>query len=554
MASTALMLLWNIFAAIVQLSASSTAHPGRTMCEAARSHLNTLRPMVEKFTKNGNQAKIDRLFARIQAKSVPLMKEYPEQHAPTEVVNMNMPDALQDEIIRDVEFVKMVEQKMWDVMDTHATGYSIFSLAFENVMLFVPACTEFMEQNRAMIKGKLPWLDTCTCNTFLVSAGSGRKVYGTHKASSFGHRNDDMAPRDWLSPHSQMSFHTAITPTNATSAPFVIFDDHVPAVMNDDFLIDYLMKADLHPDMRETVKRAATALHPRLAQTSDLYPVMPTNLRPALRNFLLCNYLVQESCSEPSKFGGTGSYWDLEAGQALFFNNWRVHSDSGVMDLPHVTDEHPRISLDLRCYSKVEVPWPFNSDWEFYAALYPKLAIYEELAIECIARMFNYTSRWDFLQTVFPGNKLDNVMAAVGSVILQHASGGDYSLLSERAAPGMQRHFERLKKARAEGNDVNYKAFQACYKEYQVEFEDPAQVDINAHFSEQEVFVRALKYKIFSMRVKLGGPAGEVAILLACAVTVLFCSFTAVQAKRGLPVTVLLGLLFCCGSSKKKAD
>ena len=50
------------------------------------------------------------------------MKKYPEQHAPTKAVNTNMPDALQDEIIRDVEFVKMVDQKMWDVMDAQVTG------------------------------------------------------------------------------------------------------------------------------------------------------------------------------------------------------------------------------------------------------------------------------------------------------------------------------------------------------------------------------------------------------------------------------------------------
>merc|ERR1712137_343136 len=174
-------------------------------------------------------------------------------------------------------------------------------------------------------------------------------------------------------------------------------------------------------------------------------------------------------------------------------------------DLPHMTDDHARVSLDLRCYNKVPVPFPFNSDWEFYAALYPKLAIYEELAIECIARMFNYSSRWEFLEMIFPGHKLDNVMGSVGSVILQHAAGGRWSLLSEEALPGMRKHFARLQQARAQGGNVNYEAFQRCYKEFEVEFEDPSRVDVSAHFSARETFVRSLKYNFFKITVKLGG-------------------------------------------------
>lgn len=489
--------------------------------------------MVDKFTLNANQAKVDRHFARIQAESDPILIEYEEQHQPTEVIDMHFPEVLRDEVLKDVEYIKMVERKMWEVMDTQVSGYTIFSLAFENVMLFLPACIDFMDKNREMVKAKLPWMDTCTCNIFNIGAGNGRKAYGTHKASSLGHRNKHLAPRQWLSPLWQMSFHTAVTPTNSSASPFVIFDEHVPSSMNDDYLIDYLMRADLDPDVRESVKRAATALHPRLASTSDLYPKMPTNLRPALRNFLFCLYLMEKSCPDPSKWGGIGTYWELDVGQALYFNNWRVHSDSGLMDLPHVSDEQSRVSLDLRCYSEVPVPWPFHSDWEFYAAFLPKLAIYEELAIECISRMFNYTSRWEFLETVFPGNKLDNVMGSVGSVILQHAAGGRHSLLSEEAVPGMRRHFLRLKES---GGNVNYAAFQSCYADYKVEFENPSTVDISAHFSAKDIFVRSAKYRIFLARMMLGGQTSELLFVAACV------------------AALLMLLAVCCCPRKRKVD
>merc|ERR1712107_428555 len=98
-------------------------------------------------------------------------------------------------------------------------------------------------------------------------------------------------------------------------------------------------------------------------------------------------------------------------------------------------------------------------------------------------------------------------------------------LLSEEAAPGLRRHFKRFNEA---GGKVDYRAFQSCYKEFQVEFENPATVDISAHFSEHEIFVRSVKYRMFLVRTKLGGQAAEmtfvVCVVVALSVLVGWCT------------------------------
>merc|ERR1712087_1351 len=97
-----------------------------------------------------------------------------------------------------------------------------------------------------------------------------------------------------------------------------------------------------------------------------------------------------------------GSYWDLSPGEALYFNNWRVHGGSGVGSA-----EHDRITIDLRCFSEMDVPFPFRDSYDFSRRVSPDMVNSHEKAAQCLLRLFNYSSPDDFLDTMF-GRKMRN--------------------------------------------------------------------------------------------------------------------------------------------------
>jgi len=174
---------------------------------------------------------------------------------------------------------------------------------------------------------------------------------------------------------------------------------------------------------------------------------------------------------ETTKCGGdlsnsAGSYWDLEPGQALYFNNWRVHGDSGLGSA-----EHDRVTMDLRCFSETKVPAVFSDSYDWTRRLSPHMVNTYEKAGECLLKLFNYTSVDEFLKVVF-GREMPNGVsyyAGVGNLGLNDA--GVHSLMHENSLDGMRRHSALVREAYANDN-LNYDAFMSCYQDNVVAFDE----------------------------------------------------------------------------------
>merc|ERR1712222_66520 len=102
-------------------------------------------------------------------------------------------------------------------------------------------------------------------------------------------------------------------------------------------------------------------------------------------------YYLSTACSRDAP-EMRGSYWDLQPGQALYFNNWRVHGDSGLG-----SSEYDRVTMDLRCFSESKVPIAFSDSYDWTRRLSPHMTNTYEKASECLLRLFNYSSPNEFL-------------------------------------------------------------------------------------------------------------------------------------------------------------
>merc|ERR1712190_313677 len=85
--------------------------------------------------------------------------------------------------------------------------------------------------------------------------------------------------------------------------------------------------------------------------------ISATHLR-VLMDYLHAVYYETKACGNATA-DSMGTYWDLEPGQALHFNNWRTHGDSGLG-----SSEHERVTMDLRCFSEMKVPFSFRDSYE----------------------------------------------------------------------------------------------------------------------------------------------------------------------------------------------
>ena len=77
-----------------------TAERGRSLCAAATAQVEALTPAVEKTTAGLDAAAAEaRILHRLRAGTLePVRTAFPEQHAPTRVVRMRLPDDLRDRV------------------------------------------------------------------------------------------------------------------------------------------------------------------------------------------------------------------------------------------------------------------------------------------------------------------------------------------------------------------------------------------------------------------------------------------------------------------------
>jgi hypothetical protein len=487
---------------VTSTEAAGVARRGRSICAAARSHITMMEPQVRKLAADLDEREMHRRFYEGMIGQDTIYIAFPEQDVPTKVIQMEFPESLRGQVMKDVRIVKDIQRALLDVMGgKNVTGYNPFSLEFENALLFHPTCAEFMELNRALVHEHFAEAHTCHCNLFTVEAKKGNLAYGLHHASSIGFEAPTVFKRRWFGPDAHKSFHTAVTPTDINSSPFTMFDGVSPELFNTEFLRGYFRTygiPELAPDSAKLVHAAAIAFKDRLVAFHHLR---------LLQDYLhAMYYYASQQCSSSSS-SEVGTYWELQPGQALHFNNWRVHADNELG-----TDDNERVTIDLRCWSKMEIPFPFRNEFDFLRSVTPKYPIVQELSMVCLATLFNYSGPEEFLETIFSGQVPVPMSYVVGSIFWNYVNGGVYSLLHEDNAKGLRRHHSRVRQAYDAGG-LNFDAFQSCYSKHRKMFEDPDKnIRIGDFSSPTEQAVSLLKLMVFRGRC-LAGREGELFLM-----------------------------------------
>lgn len=435
-----------------------TAERGRSLCAAATAQVEALTPAVEKTTAGLDAAAAEaRILHRLRSGTLePVRTAFPEQHAPTRVVRMRLPDGLRDRVAADVLRIKALEKGIKMVTDTEMlNGYLPWSLEFENNVLVNAACPEFYALNADVVAREFPDVVACDCNAFGVPAGGGQsQAYGLHHASSFAWQTAPWHRRRWFTVEKHASFHTAVTPTDEFASPFSIFDGHVPEQFNDAYAAASLLE---DPATDAATRRLASLAFGEI--DDDPLSLVGTPWRRSLMDWLTAAYWRQQACG-PNATAGDGTWWRLEPGDALFFNNWRAHSDTG---LGRGTKD--RVSLDLRCYGPMDVPWPVTNTVDLLkrTIVGRTMLATEEVFLGCVLALFNYTSTADFLVRVLGEDPGLPLRYLAGSIELSFIGGGHFRLLDPANAAGLRRHYaERVRPVLEGAVAPRWDAFRTC--------------------------------------------------------------------------------------------
>ena len=216
--------------------------------------------------------------------------------------------------------------------------YTPLSTHFENAVFFLPSAQRFYNRNKNTILETFPEIETAVVNAFIVPAD--KRPYGVHNAASIGLQVAPLAKRGMAYPTTYVSFHTALTATPLDRQPLVVWEDATVESPNTSYLYDQIRSYDLDADEAERVDKAYYLHDSNGLSEFDL---------PTVGHFLLCKYYAKKYSASPEQ--ASGYYYDCEPGQAVVFDNYRPHGDSTLPPSPE-----PRLTIDVRCFSKVKYP------------------------------------------------------------------------------------------------------------------------------------------------------------------------------------------------------
>lgn len=300
--------------------------------------------------------------------------------AKSRLINMNLDEDLMKRLRRELILRSRIDAL---VLNTIPGTYVPISTQFENSLLFLPSAQQFYLRNRDLLHKEFPETETSVVNAFFVPAN--KRPYGVHCAGSIGFQIPSMARRGLGYPKKQISFHCAITTTTLDRQPLVFFENAQVRSPNTAFLYDQLRSYDLSPKHREEVAKAFYLHDTGKLSQMDTVPV---------RDFLVARYWEKEYANRLED--GTGFYFECQPGQAVVFDNYRAHGDSTLPLSP--TD---RITIDVRCFSKVEYPEGIRSGLDLYVDMPEKKKEQKRQAIACLLMILGYDSIEEFLKLVY---------------------------------------------------------------------------------------------------------------------------------------------------------
>jgi hypothetical protein len=304
---------------------------------------------------------------------------YPDAQ-PTKVVQMNLDDDLAVKLRRQLRLQAKIAASF---SDASVGTYFPLSTMFENSVLFIPSAKRFYDLNQDIVHKHFPDAETTVVNAFVVPKG--KKPYGTHSASSIALQIPSLVRKKLGFPTLYKSFHTALTPTPLERQPFVIFEDAEVEAPNLQFVYQKMCEYDMSAEEREAVDKALYLYLEGKLSEIDL---------PTVRDFLMAKYWEKRYADTPS----SGYYCDSKVGQALVFDNYRAHADS---TLPIASED--RVTIDFRCFSKVEYPAGMSSGLDFIVD--PKERAHQikrkRAAVEFLLMTLGYENIDEFLRMIF---------------------------------------------------------------------------------------------------------------------------------------------------------
>lgn len=354
---------------------------GTSLHESAGEHARVLEPVLNRYS-------VDK--AAVAARMPPnrVLNPccfYPEPR-PTKIIRMNLDADLGNKLRRQLRLQTVVAGTF---SDTSIGTYSPVSTMFENSVLFVPSSKRFYDINQDVVRQYFPEANTTVVNAFVVPAG--KTPYGTHNASGIALQIPSLVKKGLGFPKHYMSFHTALTLTPLTRQPFVIFEDAEVEAPNIQFAVQKLLSYDISEQERDSIGKALYLYTEGKLSEIDL---------PTVRDYLMATYWAKRYASTPS----SGYYHECKVGEALFFNNYRVHADN---TLPQATED--RVTIDFRCFSKVFYPPGMSSGLAFIVD--PEERAHQrkrkKAAIDFLVMALGYEDINEFLRLVFGGRHLN---------------------------------------------------------------------------------------------------------------------------------------------------
>lgn len=353
---------------------------GTYIHESAMAHANTLTHILDNY--DVGESEIRRSIS--QMAQLPKSNLVVSDSPATKVAQMKTTDGLADNLRRELTCKSFIANGLPPVVGT----YSPISLQFENSSLFLPSAVEFLHANEDTVKEYFPEANITTVNSFSVAPN--KHAFGVHNAGSVGFEVPSFAKQGLAYPKQHLSFHTALTPTPLDRQPFCIFEDVVPECPNLPYLYNALQNFDLTEEERKKIDKFYYICISRVITAFDI---------TGARNYLMCKYFEKTYGTPETK--SSGYFWDLEPGQAVFFDNYKLHGDS---TLPLSNEE--RLTIDLRCYSKVEYPEGMNSGIDLLTGEDRKRRVKaKSSALDCILRIVGYRDLDEFLDLVYGRNR-----------------------------------------------------------------------------------------------------------------------------------------------------
>lgn len=348
---------------------------GTLLHESARAHALVLERVLDRYSVD-RTVMVDRLPPN---RTINPSCFYPEAK-PTRVVQMNLDDDLAAKLRRELRIQAIIQASF---SDASVGNYFPLSTMFENSALFVPSAKHFYDLNQEIVRENFPEAETTVVNAFVVPKG--KTPYGTHSASGIALQIPSLVKKGLGFPKSYKSFHTALTPTPLDKQPFVIFEEAEVEAPNLQFVYQKLLTYDLSEAEKGSIDKAFYLFTEGKLSEIDL---------PTVRDFLMSKYWEKKYATTPS----SGYYCDSKVGQALFFDNYRAHADS---TLPLGSED--RVTIDFRCFSKVDYPPGMSSGLDFIVD--PKEKVYQRqrkrAGLDFLLMALGYEDINEFLHLVF---------------------------------------------------------------------------------------------------------------------------------------------------------